>query len=179
MIEDTIKVKVREGVLQPACVLLVTIEANRCSFCPQFSGSPWARHMRFHLLCISLSHFICLCNYGSGEEISRVLGQSSSFCSETGAAHPNGPPSQPHTLHRSQVTNSNHPRLWRIRINMYLLSSHLLSLFRGTLSLFFPAIIYSLLFLNVKWKLWMYSWSSLRNHLTGISSGLQAKIQFY
>lgn len=80
--------------------------------------------MHFHLLCISLSHFICLCNDGSGEEIPRVPGQSPSFRSETGATHPNGPPSQPYALHRSQVTHSNHLRLWRVRINMYGICFH-------------------------------------------------------
>lgn len=34
MIEDTIKVKVKEGVLQPACVLLVTIDAKKVLILP-------------------------------------------------------------------------------------------------------------------------------------------------
>lgn len=47
----------------------------------------------------------------SGEEVSGVPGQSSSLSSEAGAAHPDGPASQPHTLHRSQVTNGNRLQL--------------------------------------------------------------------
>lgn len=53
----------------------------------------------------------CLCVHASGEEVSSVPGPSSSFSTKTGAAHPDGPPSQPHAVHRSQVTNSNHLRL--------------------------------------------------------------------
>ncbi len=51
--------------------------------------------------------FVGLCVGVSCAEVSSVPGQSSSFSTETGAAHPDGPPSQPHTLHRSQVTNGN------------------------------------------------------------------------
>lgn len=57
--------------------------------------------------CFTLYLLICLCDHASGEEVSGVPGQSSSVSSETGAAHPDGPTSQPHSLHRSQVTNSN------------------------------------------------------------------------
>lgn len=67
------------------------------------------------LACFSV-HFIlfvclCVCVPVSCAKVSSVLGQSSSFSSETGAAHPDGPPSQPHTLHRSQVTNGNRLQL--------------------------------------------------------------------
>lgn len=53
----------------------------------------------------------CVCVHVSGEEISSVPGQGSPLSSKTGTAHPDGPPSQPHALHRSQVTNSNRLRL--------------------------------------------------------------------
>lgn len=52
-----------------------------------------------------------LCAHVSCAEVSSVLGPSSSFSSETGSARPDGPPSQPHALHRSQVTNGNHIQL--------------------------------------------------------------------
>lgn len=45
-----------------------------------------------------------LCLPASGAEVSHFLGQGSSLRSEAGAAHPDGPPSQPHALHRCQVT---------------------------------------------------------------------------
>ena len=55
--------------------------------------------------------YLSLCVCVSCAEVSSVPGQSSSFSSETGAAHPDGPPSQPHALHRSQVTNGNRLQL--------------------------------------------------------------------
>lgn len=58
-----------------------------------------------------LTLFVCVRVCVSCAEVSSVPGQSSSFSSETGAAHPDGPPSQPHALHRSQVTNGNRLQL--------------------------------------------------------------------
>lgn len=55
--------------------------------------------------------FVCVCVVISGAEVSSVPGQSSSLGSEAGAAHPDGPASQPHALHRSQVTNGNRLQL--------------------------------------------------------------------
>lgn len=50
---------------------------------------------------------VVLCVPASRAEVSHILGQGSSFGTEAGAAHPDGPPSQPHALHRCQVTNGN------------------------------------------------------------------------
>lgn len=55
--------------------------------------------------------FLCPCVGASCAEVSGVPGQSPSLGSEAGAAHPDGSPSQPHALHRSQVTNGNRLRL--------------------------------------------------------------------
>lgn len=68
-----------------------------------------SKALNFYSECFTL--FVCLSVCVSGAEVSGVLGQSSSLGSETGAAHPDGPPSQPHALHRSQVTNGNHLQL--------------------------------------------------------------------
>lgn len=50
---------------------------------------------------------VVLCVPASRAEVSHILGQGSPLGSEAGAAHPDGPPSQPHALHRCQVTNGN------------------------------------------------------------------------
>lgn len=61
---------------------------------------------------------VVLCLPASGAEVSHLLGQGSSFRSEAGAAHPDGPPSQPHALHRCQVTTASN-RLHPISIPVF------------------------------------------------------------
>lgn len=75
--------------------------------------SPWNQAQKSPLLfCfVFLFFFLCFCDHGSGEAVSSVLGQSSSFSSKAGTAHPDSSASQPNALHRSQVTNSNRLRL--------------------------------------------------------------------
>ena len=96
MSEGTIKVKGRK-------VLRVNIDGKSTRSvlnCQCILGTSF-------LFLYVFSSFTCV----SCAEVSSVFGQTASFSSETGAAHPDGPPSQPHVVHRSQVTNGNRLQL--------------------------------------------------------------------